>query len=67
MKVAIMHLHSWLRLTWSNSLFVEYGASVASNFDDGYQCFVGMKLILFLRGYMGSASLKTTRPHGLSL
>jgi hypothetical protein len=25
--------------------FVEYGACVASNFDDGCQCFWGMKLI----------------------
>jgi hypothetical protein len=29
--------------------------------------FWGNKLILLLQGYMGSASLKTSRPHGLSL
>jgi hypothetical protein len=67
MKVAIIRLRSWLWLTWSNSLFVEYGASIASDFDSGDQCFGGTKLILFLRGYMGSASLKPTRLHRLSL
>jgi hypothetical protein len=51
-----MRLHSWLWLMWRNSLFVEYGASVASDFDDGDQCFDEMKLILLLWGYMGSAS-----------
>jgi hypothetical protein len=67
MKVAIMCLCSQLWLTWRNILFVEYEASIASDFDDGDQCFGGMKLILLLRGYMGSASLKTSHPHGLSL
>jgi hypothetical protein len=44
-KVAIMRLRSWLWLMWHNSLFVEYVASVASDFDDGDQCFGEMKLI----------------------
>jgi hypothetical protein len=47
-KVAIMRLRLRLWLTWCNSLFVEYGASVASNFDDDDQCFGEMKLILLL-------------------
>jgi hypothetical protein len=67
MKVAIMCLRSWLWLTWRNSLFVEYGASVASDFDDGDRCFGETKLILLLRGYMGSASLKTSHPRGIPL
>jgi hypothetical protein len=66
-KVAIMHLHSRLWLTWRNSLFVEYGASIASNFDKGDQCFGETKVILLLWGYMGSASLKTSHPQGLPL
>jgi hypothetical protein len=67
MKVEIMRLHSWLCLTWHNSLFVEYGASVASDFDAGDQCFGETKLILLLRSYMGSASLNSSHPHGLPL
>jgi hypothetical protein len=66
-KVTIMRLHSRLWLTWRNNLFVEYGASVASDFDDDDHCFWGMKLILLLLGYMGSASIKTSHPHGLPL
>jgi hypothetical protein len=50
---------------WHNSLFVEYVASVASDFDDGDQYFREMKLILLLWAYMGSASLKISRPRGL--
>jgi hypothetical protein len=50
MKVPIMHLRSRLWLTWRNSLFVEYGAGVASDFDHCSQCFGEMKLILLLRG-----------------
>jgi hypothetical protein len=67
MNVAIMRLRSRLWLTWRNSLFVEYGVSVASDFDDGDQCFGETKLILLLWGYMGSASLKTSCHHGLPL
>jgi hypothetical protein len=67
MKVAIICLCSWLRLTWRNNLFVEYGASIASDFGDGDQCFGGTKLILLLWCYMGAASLKTLHPHGLPL
>jgi hypothetical protein len=62
-----MHLHSRLWLTWHNSLFVEYGASVASDFDDDDQYFGKTKLILLLWGYMGSALLKTSHPRGLPL
>jgi hypothetical protein len=47
-KVVIMHLSSPLWLTSRNSLFVEYEASVASDFDDGDQCFGETKLILLL-------------------
>jgi hypothetical protein len=47
MKVAIMRLRSWLWLTWSNSLFVEYGASIASDFDSGDQCFGEQSLYYF--------------------
>jgi hypothetical protein len=43
-----MHLSSPLWLTSRNSLFVEYEASVASDFDDGDQCFGETKLILLL-------------------
>jgi hypothetical protein len=47
--------------------FVEYGASVPSDFDDVIPMFWGeRKLVLLLQGYMSSASLKTSRPHGLS-
>jgi hypothetical protein len=62
-----MHLHSWLWLMWRNSLFVEYGASIASDFNNDDQCFGETKLILLLRGYMGPASLKTLRPRGFPL
>jgi hypothetical protein len=65
--VAIMCLRSRLWLTWRNNRFVKYGASVASDFNNGDQCFGGMKLILLLRGYIGSASLKTSHPRGLPL
>jgi hypothetical protein len=65
MKVVIMHLCSRLWLTQRNNLFVEYGASFASDFDDSGQCFGGMRLILLLRGYMGSISLKTSHPRRL--
>jgi hypothetical protein len=62
-----MCLRSWLWLTWHDNLFVEYEASISSDFDDGDQCFGGTKLILLLRGCMGSALLKTSHPRGLSL
>jgi hypothetical protein len=65
-KVVIISLRSRLWLTWRNSLSVEYGASIASDFNDGYQCFGEIKLILLLWGYMGSASLKTSHPRRLS-
>jgi hypothetical protein len=67
MRVAIMRLCSRLWLTWTNRLFVEYGASVTSDCDDGDQCFGGTKLILLLRGYLGSASLKTSHQRRLPL
>jgi hypothetical protein len=67
MKVAIMHLRSRLWLTWHNSLFVKYGASIASDFNDGDQCFRETNLTLLLQGYMGSVSLKTSCPHRLPL
>jgi hypothetical protein len=67
MKVAILHLRSRLWITWHNSLFVEYGASVASDFDDGDQYFRETKIILLLWGYMCSASLITSRPRRLPL
>jgi hypothetical protein len=44
--------------------FVEYGASVASDFEDGDQCFGELKLILVLQSYAGSTSLKTSYPCG---
>jgi hypothetical protein len=53
MKVAIMHLRSRLWLTWHNSLFVEYGASVAHDFDDGDQCFGGNKAYIIASGLHG--------------
>jgi hypothetical protein len=59
-RVTILRLRSRLGLMWRNSLFVEYRTSVASDFDDGNQCFEETKLILLLQGYMGSTSLKTT-------
>jgi hypothetical protein len=62
-----MHFRSRLWLTWHNNLFVKYGASITSNFDDGDQCFGETKLILLLQGYMGSTSLKTSCPHRLPL
>jgi hypothetical protein len=58
--VTVLRLRSRLGLMWRNSLFVEYRTSIASDFDDDNQCFEETKLILLLRGYMGSASLKTT-------
>jgi hypothetical protein len=67
MKVAIVRLRSRLWLTWHNNFFVEYGASVDRDFNDDYQCFGGTKLILLIRGYMSSTSLKTSHPHGLPL
>jgi hypothetical protein len=53
MKVAIMHLRLRLWLTWHNSLFVKYGASVAHDFDDGDQCFGGNKAYIIASGLHG--------------
>jgi hypothetical protein len=34
-----MHLRLWLWLPGIIVFFIKYGASIASNFDDGDQCF----------------------------
>jgi hypothetical protein len=46
---------------------VECEASVASDFDGNDRRFGGRKLILLLRGYKGSGSLKRSRPRRLPL
>jgi hypothetical protein len=66
MKVAIMHLHSWLWLTWHNS-FVEYGARVASNFDDSDEYFGEGSLYYCFGVTRAPALLKTTHPRELPL
>jgi hypothetical protein len=65
-KVAIMPLGRGFGLAGVTA-FVECEASVATDFDGGGRCFGGRKFILLLRGYKGSASIKTSRPRGLSL
>jgi hypothetical protein len=52
-NVPIMCLHSQLWLTWRNILFIEYGASVASDFDDGDQCFGGNEAYIIASGLHG--------------
>jgi hypothetical protein len=65
-KVAIMCLRSWLWLMCviafllnmelayvRNSFFVEYGARVASDFDDGHQCFGGNEAYIIASGLHG--------------
>jgi hypothetical protein len=47
-KVAIMHLFLGFGLLGITT-FVEYGASVPSDFDDGNQCFGEISLYYFFR------------------
>jgi hypothetical protein len=62
----IVRLHSWLHFL-SLIAFVKYRASVASDFDVSNFIFWGIEAYIAASGYIGSASLKTSHPHGLFL
>jgi hypothetical protein len=62
----IVHLRSWLRFI-SFIAFVEYEASVASNFNVANSMSWGIEVYIGALGYTGSASLKTSHPRGLPI
>jgi hypothetical protein len=62
----IVRLCLWLHIL-SLIIFVECRASIASDFDISHLMVWGMEAYIIALGYMSSASLKTSCPHGLSL
>jgi hypothetical protein len=62
----IVRIHSWLRCL-SLVAFVEYGFSLASDFDVSYLIFWGIEAYIAALGYVDSTSLKTSHPHRLPL
>jgi hypothetical protein len=62
----IVRIRSWLRCL-SLVAFVEYRASLASDFNVSYLIFWGIEAYIVALGYVDSTSLKTSHPYGLPM